>query len=54
MNILCKEVASKWGTKGWPCPWVWGEFLGLEGPWLHAGKNSRVRHSKVKTEINIS
>ena len=45
--IMCRE---KWGARGWSrprpqaSPW---DRLTSVGSWLHAGKNSRVSHSKV-------
>ena len=52
--FLCKDVSGKWGTRGWSCPRSQASSWDVppsEGPWLHAGKNSRVIHSKMKAGV---
>ena len=49
-----KDVARKWGTRGWSyprsqlSPW---DRPPNEGPWLRAGKNSRMSQNKVKAGL---
>ena len=55
-SLCCR----KWDVRGWSCPRFQASSQNgppSEGPWLHTGKNSRVRKGNVKeslfTEINI-
>ena len=55
-SLCCR----KWDVRGWSCPRFQASSQNgppSEAPWLHTGKNSRVRKGKVKEslfrEINI-
>lgn len=58
--FFCKDATGKWGRRGWSGPKylvsAWDK-LPREGPWFHAGKNSRVSYANVKEstlrEMNI-